>query len=673
MRTFFTNVRNLIPWHGFMESAEAITDVREEMRGLLSENASLRARVRDAVGRTQSMYLDQQHPDGYWWYQLDSNVTIISEYLMLLHFLGIKDEKRDEKIVNHILRNQRADGTWPLSHGGRGDVSTTVEAYFALKLAGLSAGDEPLRSAREFILREGGVEASRVFTKVYLAIFGQYDWRAIPSIPVELNLFPPWFPLNIYNFSSWARSTVVPLSIILEHKPVRPVARDLTLRELYNEPDRVPPLTSKKLTVLSWNWIFNVLDRLLKTIEHLPVRPLRNKALKKTEQWILDHQDPSGDWGGIQPAMVNSVFALSAMGYPVSSEPVKKGLEALKRFTVESGDDLTLQSCISPVWDTALSSLALLYSGMAKDHPSVVKAGTWLASKQIFRKGDWSVKRPSLEPGGWAFEFDNSWYPDVDDSAVVLLLLKKLSDQEVVKRENLNKGLHWILGMQGKDGGWGAFDVDNDIRFLNQLLFGDLEAMIDPSTPDLAGRVLEVLGAFGYGLADDVVRRTIAFLKLTQEEDGSWWGRWGVNHLYGTNNVIAGLNAIGEDMSRPYIRKAVRWIKSKQNADGGWGESCESYCQTPSNTCSERSTPSQTAWALLALMAAGEAASLMVQNGVIYLLNRQTAEGSWHEAEYTGTGFPKYFYLRYDNYRNCFPLMALGKFLMRSREKGTRA
>jgi squalene-hopene/tetraprenyl-beta-curcumene cyclase len=517
------------------------------------------------------------------------------------------------------------------------------------------------------------VEASRVFTKVYLAIFGQFDWRAIPSIPVELNLFPAWFPLNIYNFSSWARSTVVPLSIILDFKPVSPLTNDVTVRELYSEPNRLPPLTTKKLSLLSWNWIFNILDRLLKTIEHLPVRPLRNKALIKTEQWILDHQEPTGDWGGIQPAMINSIFALSAMGYPVTSEPVKKGLEALKRFIIEDDHELTLQSCISPVWDTALTSLALLYSGMAKDHSSLTKAGTWLASKQIFRKGDWSVKRPSLEPGGWAFEFDNSWYPDVDDSAVVILLLKKYADQEVVKRENLHKGLNWILGMQGKDGGWGAFDVDNDMRFLNQLLFGDLEAMIDPSTPDLTGRVLEVLGSFGYGLADDVVQRAIAFLKLTQEEDGSWWGRWGVNHIYGTNTVLAGLSAIGEDMSRPYVRRAVMWLKSKQNADGGWGESCESYRQTPSNACSKRSTPSQTAWAMLALMEAGEAASQEIQNGVAYLLKRQTNEGGWHEAEFTGTGFPKYFYLRYDNYRNCFPLMALGKFLSKCREKGTRS
>ncbi len=673
MKAFFTNVKSLISWYGLTENAKVVTDVQEDMPDSLSEHESLRAQVMDAIARTQSMYLDQQHPEGYWWYQLDSNVTIISEYLMLLHFLGIKDEKRDGKIVNHILTNQRSDGTWSLFPGGSGDISTTVEAYFALKLVGFSADDEPLRKAREFILEQGGVEASRVFTKVYLALFGQFDWKAIPSIPVELNLFSAWFPLNIYNFSSWARSTIVPLSMILEFKPISSLAHDVTVRELYSEPDRMPQITSKKLSPLSWYWVFSVLDKLLKTIEDLPVRPLRKKAVKKTEQWILDHQEPSGDWGGIQPAMINSILALGAMGYPVTSEPMQKGLEALKRFTKENDHDLALQSCISPVWDTALTSLALMYSGMKKDHPSLVQAGAWFASKQIFRKGDWSVKRPSLEPGGWAFEFDNSWYPDVDDTAVVLLLLKKYADESVVKRDNLHKGLRWILGMQGKDGGWGAFDADNDMSFLNKLLFGDLEAMIDPSTPDLTGRVLELLGSYGYGLADDVVRRAIAFLKLTQEEGGSWWGRWGVNHLYGTQTVLAGLNAIGEDMSRPYIRRAVRWVKSKQNVDGGWGESCESYHQTPSNGCSERSTPSQTAWAMLALMAAGDIASQEVLNGVMYLLKRQTSEGSWHEAAFTGTGFPKYFYLRYDNYRNCFPLMALSKFLLKWRNKGTRS
>ena len=648
---------------GFVDAAGVLSGIRENEPSAFPGLSSFVGPVSEAVGKTLSYYLDQQHPDGYWWYELESNVTMVSEYLMVLHFMGLRDKDRDQKIVHHILRNQRADGTWPLFYGGRGDLSTTVEAYFALKLAGFSADDEPLKKAREFILREGGVEASRVFTKIYLALFGLYDWRAISSIPVELNIFPVWFPLNIYNFSSWARSTLVPLAMICAFKPVRKLNPGMTLRELYREPDRVPPITSGKLPSFSWKRIFIALDRLVKAYERLPFKPFRKTALKRTEQWILDHQESTGDWGGIQPAMINSVLALAAMGYSNTSEPIRKGLEALKRFTIENDHELVLQSCISPVWDTALTALAMHNAGMDKDHPYLKKACSWLASKQIFQRGDWSVKRPLLEPGGWAFEFENSWYPDVDDSAVVLLLLNKCADENPVTRENLSRGLRWVLGMQGKDGGWGSFDVDNDMKILNQLLFGDLEAMIDPSTPDLTGRVLELVGSLGYGRSNDVVRRATVFLRQTQEKEGSWWGRWGVNHLYGTCNVLAGLNAVGEDMTSPYIRRAVKWLKSKQNADGGWGESCESYRQSPSNACTERSTPSQTAWAIMALIAAGEADGSEVMNGVTYLLKRQRADGTWDEKEFTGTGFPKYFYLGYHNYRNCFPLMALGRYL----------
>ncbi len=673
MKTIFTSAKSLFGRYGLGDTAEVPTDAQEKVSVSIPGQTRFVQEVAAALQKTRSYYLDQQDAGGFWWYQLESNVTIVSEYLMLLHFLGLFDKERDRKIANHILRHRLSDGTWALYHGGRGDLSTTVEAYFALKLAGFSSNDGPLKQARQFILDRGGVEASRVFTKVYLALFGQFPWKAIPSIPVEINLFPAWFPLNIYNFSSWARSTVVPLSLVLERRPVRRTRNAASLRELYREPGKVPPITSSKLSPLSWKRIFILLDRFVKSIDGLPLRPLKNKAVTRTEQWLLEHQEPTGDWGGIQPAMINSVLALASIGYPANAEPVRKGLEALKRFSIEKDDEIALQSCISPVWDTALTCLGLLHSGLDREHPSLMRAGAWLASKQIFKKGDWSVKRPDLEPGGWAFEFENSWYPDVDDSAVVLLLLKKYAHTDAVRRENLYKGLNWILGMQGKDGGWGAFDVNNDMRVFNQLLFGDLEAMIDPSTPDLTGRVLEVLGSFGYGLANEVVRRAISFIKSNQEADGSWWGRWGVNHLYGTCTVLTGLEAIGENMSRPYIRKAEKWLKSKQNTDGGWGESCESYRQSPSNTCMARSTPSQTAWALMALIAAGETASPETRNGVAYLLERQNPDGTWDEKEYTGTGFPKYFYLRYDNYRNCFPLMALGKFYSRYAGKGNRS
>lgn len=635
----------------------------QKKAALFPEPGGIAERVSEAVRKTQEYYIGEQHPDGYWWYELEANVTISAEYIMFFHFIGLKDEKRIRMLANHILNNQRSDGTWALFYGAKGDISTTIEAYFALKLAGFSADDEPLKKAREFILAEGGIEASRVFTKIYLALFGQFDWKAIPSIPVELNLMPLWFPINIYNFSSWARSTVVPLSIILEYKPVKPVPSGIGVAELYKDPGRTPPITNARLSPLSWKRIFLVFDKTVKTMERMPaLRPLKGRAMKRTEEWILEHQDPSGDWGGIQPAMINSLLALVTMGYSLTSEPVKKGLEALERFEIDKGDEIVLQSCISPVWDAALTSLALVHSGMDRDHPALLKASQWIASKQIFKKGDWSVKRPRLEPGGWAFEFENSWYPDVDDSAAVLLFLNRYWDARFMKAENLERGLRWILGMQGKDGGWAAFDVDNNMKMLNQLPFGDLEAMIDPSTADLTGRVLELLGSSGYKLSDPVVRRAIKFIKKTQEKDGSWWGRWGVNYLYGTNTVLTGLNTIGEDMSSPYVRKAVKWIKENQNPDGGWGESCESY-ERKSGKRFMDSTASQTAWALLALMAAGEADSEEVVRGVNYLLDTQNPDGTWDEEEFTGTGFPKYFFIRYHNYRNCFPLMALGKFL----------
>ena len=635
----------------------------------ISPTSSLTDMIQEAIGKTQSYYIHMQHNDGYWWSELESNVTITCEYLMLLYFLGIKNEEKYKKITHHILKKQRPDGTWSLFWGGKGDLSTTVEAYFALKLAGFSADNPRLRKAREFIIENGGVEASRVFTKIYLAVFGEFDWKAIPSIPVELIVLPPWFPINIYNFSSWARSTIVPLSLILDFKPLRAIPGNAGIHELYKSPDKLSTITSNKLSLYSWKRLFIVFDRLIKALEDINIRPWREKARRNIGRWILEHQDPSGDWGGIQPAMINSTLALVAMGYGISDEPVKKGLEALERFTIEDNNELILQSCISPVWDTALTSLSLIYSGMERDHVSLEKASSWLASKQICKKGDWSIKKPDLEPGGWAFEFDNNWYPDIDDTSVVLLLLNQYADKEYINNENLKKGLHWVFGMQGKDGGWGAFDVDNNMRILNQLPFGDLEAMIDPSTSDLTGRVLELLGSIGYKLSDDIVKRAMKFIRTDQEEDGSWWGRWGVNYIYGTSTVLAGLNSVGEDMSRSYIKKSVNWLKANQNLDGGWGESCESY-KVSALKCRGESTPSQTSWAIMALIAAGETTSKEVIKGIKYLLKMQKADGTWDEEWFTGTGFPKYFFIRYHNYRNCFPLMALGKFLARFTEEG---
>ncbi len=618
-------------------------------------------RVSAAIEKTRRYYAQMQHVDGYWWYELESNVTITAEYLMLLHFAGIMDKERDSKIAGHILKHQRPDGTWSIHWGGSGDLSTTVEAYFALKLSGLSQEDHRLIKAREFIMAHGGVGGSRFFTKIFLALFGQYDWKDVPSVPVEIVLLPRWFPLNIYNFSSWARATLVPLSIVLDIKPVRAIPVDRGVRELYREQRPHSP-DGYRAPFFSWKRFFTMLDGAIKATEENPLRPFRKRGLEAALRWVLAHQEETGDWAGIQPAMVNSILALLSLGHDLSYEPIQKGLDALQRFTVERDDEILLQSCISPVWDTALTALALQAAGVERSHPTMVKACNWLVDRQISVKGDWSVKRPGLVPGGWAFEFINNWYPDIDDTAVVLMLLNDSGRDRFISEQNLERALRWIFGMQGKDGGWGAFDVDNNMEVFNQTPFGDLEAMVDPSTPDITGRVLELLGQLRYPASSKEVKAALKFLKKTQEKDGLWWGRWGVNYVYGTWSVLVGLQSIGEDMDQPYIRKAAASLKRHQNQDGGWGECCESYHDRELRICGT-STPSQTAWAVMALIAAGQGKGKEVARGVLFLLENQKPDGTWDEREFTATGFPKHFMINYHNYRNCFPLMALGKFV----------
>ncbi len=606
-----------------------------------------------AIERTKNYYLGCQHPEGYWWFELESNVTITAEYLMLLKFLGVANPEREKKIVNHLLRQQRSDGTWSIYYDGPGEISATVEAYFALKLAGYPTDSEEMTKAREFVLDSGGIEHCRIFTRIFLALFGNYPWDKIPPFPVELILFPDWFPFSIYSFSSWTRASLVPISILLHLRPVKHID-GAGVSELYTTAE------GKKRSSNCANFlIFS--KHIGKLLFKSPFRPLRNKALKKAEEWIVDHQEESGDWAGIQPAMVNSLLALFSLGYPLEHPVIQKGLDALEGFLIDKGDEVVLQSCISPVWDTALNCIALVEAGIPPEYPAIQLAAHWLIGQQIFRGGDWQVKRPNLEPGGWAFEFHNDHYPDVDDSAVVLMALQKAVGKDSTAKCAIERGINWVLGMQSKDGGWGAFDVDNNKEYLNRIPFADLEAMIDPSTADLTGRILQMMGYYGYDKNHPVAKKAIRFLRRTQEPDGSWWGRWGVNYIYGTWSVLVGLESIGEDFSQPWIRKAVRWLKEHQNPDGGWGETCESY-KDPSLRGQGPSTASQTAWALLGLMAAGEWESPEVHKGILYLLNNQQHDGTWEEKYFTGTGFPKYFMLRYHNYRNCFPLMALGRY-----------
>src|SRR6185369_9698254 len=474
----------------------------------------------------------------------------------------------------------------------------------AMKLAGTPASHPALEKARRFVLERGGLVKAGVFTRIFLAYFGQFPWDGVPAMPAELILLPNWFPINIYEMSSWARGTVVPLLILMAKRPFVAIAPEQGVAELYTAPPTPADYAfARSPETFTWRNFFLVVDKTLKLLGRIPVKPLRERALTAAADWIVAHQDVNGGWGGIQPAMVNSVMALHALGYPDDHPAVAKGIQAIEDFVIEEGSELFFQPCVSPTWDTALAAKALLDSGTPADDPSLQRAADWLLENQIFAGGDWQVKNPDLEPGGWAFEFANDSYPDTDDTAVILMVLRRIElTDERRKTRAIQRGLNWTLGMQSRNGGWGAFDTDNVRELFNKIPFADMEAMLDQPTADLTGRHLELMGDFGYDVGMRPAKRALDFLKRTQESNGAWWGRWGVNYIYGTWSVLSGLRSIGEDVSEPYIRQSVAWLKSRQNDDGGWGETCDSYGDA-SLAGKGPSTPSQTAWALLGLLA----------------------------------------------------------------------
>lgn len=620
-------------------------------------------KVTNARDRATEALLALQTPEGYWWAELESNVTITAEYLMLHVFLGLPRDKFPG-LAREILSQQLDNGGWSTWHGDGGNLSTSVEAYQALKMAGLPAHDPRLRKARQFILERGGALASRVFTRINLALFGQISWEGIPLLPVEFMLIPPWTGFSVYEFSSWSRATMIPLSIVMMHRPVCPQPPSLGVSELFLDPEE--PFGRHRVAWKkegpSLENLFVVVDRLLKLYGRLNWPFMRRLALHRAEQWILEHQEETGDWGGIQPAMVNSLLALACRGYKVDHPVIQRGLTALENFTLKLGDRLRLQSCISPVWDTGLVVRALAAAGVPPQHPALAQATEWLLANQIFKPGDWCIKRPDLTPGGWAFEFDNNWYPDIDDSAVVLMALKEGLSDPARHETALAMGIAWCLGMQSQNGGFAAFDVDNTKGWLNAIPFSDLKALIDPPTEDVTGRVLEMMGVFGFAADHPAAVQAFEYIKQEQEPDGSWWGRWGVNYIYGTWSVLMGLKAVGVEGQSPMIRRAAAWLKSVQNQDGGWGECCECY-RDPDLKIEGCSTASQTAWAVMGLMAAGETLSPEVKAGIQYLVKTQRKDGRWNEACFTGTGFPSHFMIRYHLYRDVFPLMALGLYL----------
>lgn len=627
-----------------------------------------------AIAAAQNYLLDLQQPDGYWWAPLESNVTITAEIILLHKIWGTDGDRPLPKAEHYLRSHQRDHGGWELFYGDGGDLSTSVEAYMALRILGVPAADPALLKAKTFILSRGGISKTRIFTKLHLALMGCYDWRGLPSLPAGVVLLEPPFPFTIYELSSWARGSTVPLLIVFDQRPVYVIEPAVTLNELYAE--GIQNVRWELPKAGDWSDIFVWLDGAFKFAEAINFKPFRDEGIRKAEQWILDRQEATGDWGGIIPAMLNSMLALRCLGYDVNDPVVIRGLQAIDNFAVETDDTYWVQACISPVWDTALSLRSLTDSDLAPDHPALVKAGKWLLDQQILDYGDWVVKNPQGKPGGWAFEFTNRFYPDVDDTAVVAMALQdvKLPD-EALKREAIARAVRWVATMQCTTGGWAAFDINNDQDWLNAIPYGDLKAMIDPSTADITARVLEMHGRlvrepnlanrYALDLTAHRLERGLHFLLQEQEPDGSWFGRWGVNYLYGTSGALSALALVAPDRCQRQIERGVHWLIGCQNGDGGWGEICDSY-KDPKLKGRGPSTPSQTAWALLGLIDAAQVGITVsdrpLQTGIQFLLDAQQPDGTWDEQEFTGTGFPCHFYIRYHLYRHHFPLMALGRY-----------
>ena len=611
--------------------------------------------------------LNIQYEEGYWSAELEGDTILESEYIILMRFLGRGDEARLKKAANYLLSKQMSNGGWAIYPGGPVDVGASVKSYFALKLTGSSPDKPYMIKAREAIWQAGGVPASNSYTKFYLAMLGQIPWNDAPAVPTELMLLPKWFYLNIYEISSWSRTFVVPLGIIWAHKLTTPIPHEQGISELFRKDERRHVRLKMRGIAPSWRNFFIGIDALVKLAEQWKILPWRKKAVSKAEQWMLEHMEHSAGLGAIFPPMVYALVALRALGYSDDSPEVKRAWDELEALGIEDSNTLRLQPCTSPVWDTAIAINALAEAGIAPDDPAMTKATRWILDKEVRIKGDWRIKRPDLEPGGWYFEFENQYYPDIDDTAMVLMGLAKTADIPG-KSEACERGLNWLMGMQGRDGGWASFDVDNNKSIFNYIPFADHNAMLDPSTSDITARILEMFSFCGIDSGRREVLRAIDFIRKEQEADGSWYGRWGVNYIYGTWQVIRGLTRIGINPSDSMIRKGAQWIMSVQNEDGGWGESCDSYVD-PNLKAKAPSTASQTAWAVMGLMCAGETGSNAVKRGIDYLIRTQNESGTWDEEWFTGTGFPKVFYLRYHLYRHSFPLMALGMYRRLIEEK----
>jgi len=624
-------------------------------------------RLEKAIERGANHLLSLQAEAGYWQGELEADSTLESDYIYYLHVLGKADPERIAKLANYVRRRQLSDGGWSIYPGGPSELNATCKAYFALKLAGDSPYAPNLVRAREIVHRLGGLEHSNSYVRFYLALVGAVSWDLVPSIPPELMLIPSWFIFNIYEMSSWTRGIVIPMAILSALRPDWKLPERAHVDELFKDPERKTAALEWSEQILSWKNVFLAVDRGLKLYEKWPWKPFRRRAIREAKSWMLEHIERTDGLAAIYPAMMNSIFALMAVGYGPDDPLTLREIKEFSRFEIEEQDTIRMQPCVSPVWDTCIAMVALEEAGLPSDHPALVKAAEWLLSKQVLGRGDWQVKNNDVEPGGWAFEFRNDFYPDVDDTAFVLMALERVKYPDPARMEAaMGRGIQWLLGMQNRDGGWGAFDRDNDRKFLCNIPFADHNAMIDPSTADVTARVVECLGRFGWSEGHPVIRRAVGFLLKDQSKDGSWFGRWGVNYIYGTSGVLRALETVSL-ATREFCQRAVNWLRSVQKVDGSFGESLLSY-DVPSTKGQGTSTASQTAWGLIGLLAGLGTQDSAVRKAVDYLVHRQQADGSWSEPEFTGTGFPGVFYLKYHLYRNSFPVYALARYFNQSRK-----
>ena len=635
------------------------------------------ADLHETIRRSQNFLLREQKPEGYWVGELLVDSTLVSDTLAYHHWAGDVDRAWEQKAIKHIFDRQLADGGWNIYFGGPAEVNATVKAYLALKLAGVPITDPRMLRAREMARNLGGVPRMNTFSKLYLALLGLVEWSHVPTIPCEVLLIGKWFHVNFWDMSNWSRAMLVPLAIINHFRPTRPLKNGVNLDELYpngkwelNETLRPRYFDFSLRNAFLW---LDKLHKLAEWVKRKGLHPFRARALKRCEEWMLQRFEGTDGLAAIFPAMLNALIALKALGYPDDHPQVRRAERELKRLEHETADSVRIEPCFSPVWDTAIVTICMHESGVPAEHPAMKRAGEWLLSKEIRFKGDWFHKNPvNVEPSGWVFEYENKWNPDVDDTAMVLMALRRIPTDNPRRRDECyQRGLKWMLTFQCRDGGWAAFDKDCTKSILEKVPFADHNAMLDPECADITARILELLGYDGFPLDNPQVKRGLQFVKDHQETDGSWYGRWGVNYIYGTWQVLRGMRALNLDMNQTWLQRGRQWLESVQRDDGGWGERCNTY-DDPIFKGQGPSTASQTAWAVMGLCAFDNPDLPALKRGIDYLIRTQSADGSWAEEETTGTGFPCVFYLKYDMYRNAWPLLALANYKLLLEKKAAK-